>query len=76
MILRRVCFPLPVIACRRIFLTGLVLIGADLFVIGSSSESNGNSNKSSSSSSYGNGKQGPMSKVKESVKKHIHYSSK
>ncbi|KAJ9486834.1 hypothetical protein VN97_g6500 [Penicillium thymicola] len=47
----------------------------------SSGESNGNSNESplsnkSESSSHGNGKQGSMSKVKESVKKHIHYSSK
>ncbi|KAJ5399969.1 hypothetical protein N7465_010458 [Penicillium sp. CMV-2018d] len=47
----------------------------------SSSESSGKNNDSplsnkSESSSHGSGKQGTMSKVKESVKKHIHHSSK
>ena len=51
------------------------------FIIGSSSESSGKSNESplsnkSESSSHGSGKQGAMSKVKETVKKHIHHSSK
>ncbi|CAI7673429.1 unnamed protein product [Penicillium palitans] len=47
----------------------------------SSSESSGKSNDAplsskSESSSHGSGKQGAMSKVKETVKKHIHHSSK
>lgn len=47
----------------------------------SSSESSGKSNESplsdkSEPSSHGSGKQGAMSKAKETVKKHIHHSSK
>lgn len=66
-ILRPVCFPFPVLALSYLVLT---------FVIDSPSESSGKSPLKPERSPENGEKNGKLSKVKESVKKHLHHSSK